>query len=38
MEYEKHDSPEAILIKNLDRFEMMQQAFEYEKKYNINLE
>ena len=30
-EYEKHESVEAKLTKDLDRFDMVQQAFEYEK-------
>ena len=30
-EYEAHESPEARLTKDLDLFDMIQQAFEYEK-------
>ena len=29
-EYEKGESAEAILVKDLDRFDMIFQAFEYE--------
>lgn len=30
-EYEKHECVEARVTKDLDRFDMVQQAFEYEK-------
>lgn len=31
-EYEAQSSPEAKFVKELDRFDMIQQAFEYEKR------
>lgn len=31
-EYENQKSPEAQLVKELDRFDMLMQAFEYEKR------
>ena len=37
-EYENGDTKEGKLVKDLDKFEMMFQAYEYEEKYNINLE
>ncbi|OMJ23615.1 HD domain-containing protein 2-like protein [Smittium culicis] len=37
LEYEECVSPEAKLVKNLDLFEMVCQAFEYEKKHGIDL-
>ncbi|CAH0405281.1 unnamed protein product [Chilo suppressalis] len=33
-EYEKQSSPEAAFAKDLDRYDMIQQAFEYEKREN----
>ncbi len=33
-EYENIESDEAIFVKDVDKFEMMLQAFEYEKKFN----
>lgn len=30
-EYEKRESPEAILVKEFDRFDVMLQAYQYEK-------
>lgn len=30
-EYEEAKTPEALLVKDLDKFEMIVQAFEYEK-------
>ncbi len=36
-EFEAEQSPEAIIAKQLDTFEMVLQAFEYEKKHGINL-
>ena len=30
-EYEEGASPEAVVVKDLDKFDMMFQAFEYEK-------
>lgn len=35
-EYEEGESAEAILVKDLDRFDMIFQAFEYEKCKNPN--
>ncbi|KAL4445072.1 hypothetical protein ABPG74_018800 [Tetrahymena malaccensis] len=32
-QYEDRKCPESKLVKDMDRFEMMQQAFEYEQKY-----
>ncbi len=29
-EYEKGESPEALVVKDLDKFDMISQAFEYE--------
>lgn len=34
-EYEEGKTKEAIIVKHLDKFDMIAQAFEYEKKYNI---
>ena len=43
-EYEEAKTPEALLVKDLDKFEMIVQAFEYEKRkiflficFDINL-
>ncbi|CAG9791204.1 unnamed protein product [Diatraea saccharalis] len=33
-EYEKQSSPEAVFAKDLDRYDMILQAFEYEKREN----
>ena len=32
-EYEEQSTPEAVLVKDLDRFDMICQAFEYEEKH-----
>ena len=37
-EFEAKETKEAILVNDLDKFEMMVQAFEYEKQANVNLE
>lgn len=37
-EYEANCTPEAKLVKELDKLEMAIQAYEYERKHNINLE
>lgn len=34
MEYENQETKEAILVKDLDRFDMICQAFEYEESRN----
>ena len=31
-EYEENVTPEAMVVKDLDKFEMIQQAFEYERR------
>lgn len=36
-EYEDLTSPEAIIVKDLDKFDMIVQAFEYEKSNNTHL-
>lgn len=33
LEYEHATTPESLFVKDLDKFEMIQQAFEYEKRY-----
>lgn len=33
-EYEKQESPEARYVKDLDRIDLLMQAFEYEKRDN----
>ncbi|KAF8654645.1 hypothetical protein AX16_003498 [Volvariella volvacea WC 439] len=37
-EYEEGQTPEAKFVKDLDRFEMATQAFEYEKEHRANLQ
>jgi putative hydrolase of HD superfamily len=37
-EYEKGETPEAILVKDIDKFELILQAHEYEEAQNLNLE
>lgn len=37
-EYEDAKTDEAMIVKQLDKFDMIAQAFTYEKKYGINLE
>ncbi len=37
-EFEENKTPEAKLVKQLDKLEMALQAYEYEKQQNINLE
>jgi len=37
-EYEARSSPEALLVKDLDRFEMVVQAFEYENSKDVALD
>lgn len=36
-EYEEGVTPEAQVVKDLDKYEMMVQALEYERRYGINL-
>ncbi|GMT09354.1 hypothetical protein PFISCL1PPCAC_651, partial [Pristionchus fissidentatus] len=36
-EYEAHATPEAKVVKQLDKFDMIAQAFDYELKYGIDL-
>lgn len=37
-EYEAAETPEALTVKQLDKFDMIAQAFSYEQKYGIDLE
>ncbi|KAG0322270.1 HD domain-containing protein 2 [Linnemannia gamsii] len=37
-EYEAADTPEALLVKDFDKFEMIMQALEYEKSEDVTLE
>ncbi|KAF9991100.1 HD domain-containing protein 2 [Mortierella antarctica] len=37
-EYEAASTPEALLVKDFDKFEMIMQALEYEKSENVSLE
>jgi 5'-deoxynucleotidase YfbR-like HD superfamily hydrolase len=37
-EYEDYASPESIVVHDLDKFEMIKQAFEYELQQNIRLD
>uniref|UniRef100_A0A0K0FYD4 5'-deoxynucleotidase HDDC2 n=1 Tax=Strongyloides venezuelensis TaxID=75913 RepID=A0A0K0FYD4_STRVS len=37
MEYEKQETPEARCVKQLDKYDMIAQAYYYEKTYNIDL-
>jgi len=34
MEYENQESKEAIVVKDLDRFDLIMQAYEYEESHN----
>lgn len=36
-EFEKGTSNEAVVVKQLDKFDMIAQAFQYEQKYNIGI-
>jgi putative hydrolase of HD superfamily len=36
-EYEANQSATAVLVKDLDKFDMVLQAFEYERRYNVDL-
>lgn len=36
-EYENISSPEAVIVKDLDKFDMILQAFEYEKAHKVDL-
>lgn len=38
MEYETKSSPEARIVKDLDKFEMILQAYEYESAQNLTLQ
>lgn len=35
--YESQEPYESKLVRDIDKFEMMQQAYEYEQKYKIDL-
>lgn len=37
MEYEEAKTYESWIVKDLDKFEMVQQAYEYESKYDVDL-
>ena len=37
LEYEQGETYEAKIVKDLDRLEMIQQAFQYEKQHSIKL-
>ncbi|VDO68773.1 unnamed protein product [Onchocerca flexuosa] len=37
-EYENNETKEAKIVKHLDKFDMIVQAFHYEQKYDIDLE
>ena len=37
-EYEEATSPEALFVKDLDKYEMIVQAFEYEKRAPLSFD
>ena len=37
-EYEDQSSPESVIVKDLDKFDMILQGFEYEKSQNLRLD
>lgn len=38
LEYEQHESDESIVVHDLDKYEMILQAFEYENRHNVDLQ
>lgn len=37
LEYENGSTYEALIVKDLDKYEMIKQAFEYEQHHGVNL-